>query len=203
MRYFITTGYKKQFGIFDRRIAEILDKNYLKKGIVLDIGCGYGNLLQAIRELNHHIMGVDNDLDSERVCKEKGLEFYKCDVDKEKLAFSNGSIDNIICFHLIEHLKNALEFLEKCHSILKKNGRIVIVCPDWNFFKGYWDSPTHFTPITRKRMEKMLAMTGFKLIESKPFKKPDWLKWIWRYFDFPFFIGREFFLCAAIKGGTE
>lgn len=202
MKHFLSkcTGYEKQFGIFDERIAEIIAKRYLKKGLVLDIGCGYGNLLQAFHKLGYQTIGIDNDIDAERVCKEKGIEFHRRDLDNDKLPFRDKLIDNITCIHLVEHLKDALGFLEDCFRVLKKDGRIVIVCPDCKFFSGYWDPPTHFTPITRIRMEGMLTLTGFKLIESRAFKKPDWLKWIWRYFDFPFFMNRDFFICAAQKG---
>ena len=139
MKNFLSTctGYVKEFTIFDKRIAEILNKRYLKKGSVLDIGCGYGNYLQVLGKLGHKTIGIDSDVDSEEVCKKKGIRFYKMDLDKKKLPFHTKSIDNIICIHFIEHLKDTIGFLEECYRVLKKDGRIVVICPDLNFFKGY------------------------------------------------------------------
>lgn len=200
MRYFKITGYRKQFGIFDKRIAEILDKKYLKNKTVLEIGCGYGNLLQAFQELGYRVIGIDIDNDAEKICKEKKLEFHKCDVDKDKLPFYNNSIESIICIHLMEHLRNVPRFLEECYRILKKSGIIVIISPNWEkFYKNYWDDPTHVTPVSKRGMKNMLIAHNFDIVDIKPFKKPDYVKWIWRYFDFPFFMSSKFMLWVGRK----
>jgi len=200
MRYFKITGYEEQFGIFEKRIAQILDKKYLKNKTVLEIGCGYGNLLQAFRELEYRVIGIDIDNDSGKICKEKNIEFHKCDVEKNRLPFNNNSIDNIVCIHLMEHLKNIHRFLKECYRILKKQGTIVIVSPNWEkLYKSYWNDPTHVTPISRIGMKNALIIHNFKILDIKPFKKPDFLKWIWRYYDFPFFMSSKFMIWVGRK----
>jgi len=50
--------------------------------------------------------------------------------DCQKLPFPDNSIDEIISFHMFEHLENPLETLNNWRKKLKVNGKLVIECPD-------------------------------------------------------------------------
>jgi len=201
-RYLKDSGYEKNINVYDKRLAQIISNKYLKGEIVVDIGCAYGNLVEAFNQLGYRGIGIDNDNDAHVICNKKGIKFYKCDVDKEKLPLKTKSIDNITCFHVLEHLWDIQRFVKECHRVLKNSGVIVFLVPNWEkMYKNYWDNYTHVTPISKNRLKNLLDANGFKIIDMKGFKKPDWVKLIWRYFDFPFFMNWNFFLCVAEKKG--
>ncbi len=75
---------------------------------VLDIGCGRWKTKGAI--------GVD-------IIPSKGVNVI-CDLNKVPYPFLDESADKIMCFEVIEHLKNYKVILKEFHRILKKRWRI-------------------------------------------------------------------------------
>ena len=63
-----------------------------------------------------------------------------CDV--RELAYENGSVDEVVMFHAIEHftLDDACMILRKIFSMLKPGGHLIIEAPD--VFKAVKNSPT-------------------------------------------------------------
>jgi len=65
----------------------------------------------------------------------------------DELPCDNGTVDNIYCSHVIEHLPNdvVLRFLSEAHRVLRDGGTLRIACPDAEFLwevssfpNGYW-----------------------------------------------------------------
>lgn len=48
------------------------------------------------------------------------------------LPVENGSVDEVLAEHLIEHLTNhdVDRFLTECHRVLREDGKLIIECPD-------------------------------------------------------------------------
>jgi SAM-dependent methyltransferase len=192
-------AYKRGILDIDRRIASIVSRRYMHGRSVIDIGCSYGNMLQSFRELGYEVKGVDNDPDAMEECKRRKLPCVRADIERG-LPLPDGSADNIFCSHIMEHVRDVPGLMKQCFRILKPGGVLIIVSPDWRrFYRRYYDDPTHVTPLTTVNTERMLDSSGFTVLETRPFRKPEWIKLIWRYFDFPFFAGNDFFLCAARK----
>lgn len=105
------------------------------------------------------------------------------------LPFKTNSIDLIYAGHIIEHLQidNAIEFLKEIHRILKPNGEVFIVVPDFEKvyksvdfieanrllytpkeIKTYKDKGRHCSFWTEQNLLHMVAKTGFR--EVKPLK---------------------------------
>lgn len=58
--------------------------------------------------------------------------------DANKPPFKPNSFDKVISVNLIYYLKNPFDVVERLHSILKKNGKLVLVLP---FFYPIHDAP--------------------------------------------------------------
>lgn len=52
-----------------------------------------------------------------------------CDLNKDTLPFESNSIDEIIAYHIFEHLTNWEKVLINCFNVLKDGGRIKIKTP--------------------------------------------------------------------------
>lgn len=100
----------------------------LKPESVLDVGCGTG---KTLAEIKHECFRFGVDISSTAIKKMIGLRGIEgmvasaYDVDTIPYTF-----DFIIANHLLEHLDNDEEFLQKCKTILEPNGTIFIGVPN-------------------------------------------------------------------------
>ncbi len=61
------------------------------------------------------------------------------------LPFQENSIDEIMCIHTIEHLKNTLPFMQELHRIAKPDARAVFLVP-YGSSDAAFEDPTHMRP---------------------------------------------------------
>jgi len=108
---------------------------------ILDIGCGKGYFVSLDSD---RITGLDNNEESVKVCKLKGLNVIKGNC--LDLPFKGSSFDGVLCSHLIEHFlpEYVFKLAKEIDRVLKKGGIIVIKTPLPNFH--FWSDPTHIRP---------------------------------------------------------
>lgn len=104
----------------------------LAQGKVLDIGAGAGShslYLQNKKELD--VVALDISPKSIEICKLRGVKNAVC---KNMLEFSGETFDTIILLMngtgIFESLANIDIYLQKLHSLLNKNGQILIDSTD-------------------------------------------------------------------------
>lgn len=115
---------------------------------MIEFGCGNGNVIGNIIKLHPHIKGYGVDFsslaieDARRMFK-KALKFYTGDAE----SFSFGvKADMTSSFYTFEHLDKPEVVLKNMIKHTKKNGYIVIVCPNFGsliypspcYKKGWW-----------------------------------------------------------------
>lgn len=104
----------------------------LAQGKVLDIGAGAGShslYLQNKKELD--VLALDISPKSIEICKLRGVKSAVC---KNMLEFSEETFDTIVLLMngtgIFESLANIDIYLQKLHSLLNKNGQILIDSTD-------------------------------------------------------------------------
>lgn len=145
---------------------KLLDRwNYLKgRSKIFDAGCGSGDFMK-INPFGTEIIGKDvNKLNLEKL-KTQGLEVSFGDLNK-KINFQDNSFDAISCFHVLEHLTNPQNAISEFYRILKKDGLLMIMVPNFSF-KNFYNDYTHVRPFTKLSLFKILEHKGFKNIEIK------------------------------------
>lgn len=65
------------------------------------------------------------------------------DLNVYPLPFYENSIDEIYCSHVLEHLKEPLEFLKECYRIMKPGARMTIRVPHVSAFGGAFGNMEH------------------------------------------------------------
>ncbi len=107
-------------------------KELLKDKTVLDIasGSGYGTYLLA--EKAKKIYGVDVDEDAVEYAKRnyggKNIEYLLGDA--EKIPLEDKSVDVVVTFETIEHIKDYKKFMREIKRVLKPGGFAVISTPN-------------------------------------------------------------------------
>jgi SAM-dependent methyltransferase len=139
---------------------------------VLDFGCGGGYMLSSFQNIEK--FGVEiNDVARSEAQK-------KINVFKYAKELPDDFFDLIISNHALEHCDNPLMELKELYRSLKKNGLICIVVPidnKKNKFKKN-DKFMHLYSWSPSNLGNLLEISGFDVIESKPFIH----KWIPFYF---------------------
>jgi 2-polyprenyl-3-methyl-5-hydroxy-6-metoxy-1,4-benzoquinol methylase len=132
----------------------------------LDIGPGKGLYSKWLRSHNCRVSCLDIDSSLEEYYRNLGCTFKTADLRKEPLPFDENHFDLIWCSHVIEHLREPLDFLEECKRVLKPGGYLILRTPDIQKFKfSFWGDPTHVSPFTQTSLAKILVLAGFEVTE--------------------------------------
>ena len=104
---------------------------------VLDIGSGWGPMLQAVEERGGHAIGLTLSTKQVEACQRKGLEVYLQDW-KDITVDTFGTFDGIVCVGAFEHFCSVEEYLvgkqdhiyerffQLCHELLPEGGRLYL-----------------------------------------------------------------------------
>lgn len=145
---------------------------YKREGRILDIGCGDGSLLKFMKELGWETYGIDFNEVSTRYAREVlGLDVFSGRL--EEVNYPEDFFDIIILFHVLEHLSDPLETLERIRPLLKKDGVLLIEVPNFasfeaRIFRSKWfgiAAPLHLYQFTPYTLKAMLKSGGFTTVE--------------------------------------
>lgn len=129
----LSEGQKNQveeYKIILKRIMPLLPKRTGKKLKMLEIGCADGMFLMAASQLGFEVVGIDitkKAIDSiNNLLKLKAYCQQYQDVDLS----AEGPFDLIYCSHVIEHIPNVHEWMEKYKKDLAADGILCINVPN-------------------------------------------------------------------------
>ena len=114
-------------------------KNLDTNNSVLEIGSGSGILLNLLSENFDDINfegiepfgeGFSSLTSLNSLSRENGVSIKN--IGYEDLS-TNYKYDLIFCINVFEHLNNWRNFLKKMSSLLKKNGKLIVLCPNYGF----------------------------------------------------------------------
>lgn len=151
-------------------ILDILSSN--KKAKILDIGCGFGQHLEALNQLGYkNIFGIDISQRAIQQCKKNKLNVQKIDDLNKYLTKASDKFDFIIMSHVLEHIKKE-EIISTLKNIknyaLSSKGSILIAAPNAQSNTGcYWafEDFTHHTLFTGGSLTYVLRSAGFENIK--------------------------------------
>jgi len=168
-----TTGwmFRMTYWLDARRIRRLIGR----RGRVLDVGCGNGAALAAMREHGDwEVHGVELDEVAAEKARRRGLTVITGDLTSSALPL--GTFDLIRMGHVIEHVPNPLEMLRRSVDLLRPGGVVYGETPNthcWDFklFRQYWGAlhvPRHIAFFDEKNLRQALSRAGFTDILMKP-----------------------------------
>jgi len=181
-KYISHTGGKKN--LFDiayklaRKIAlggkrRSIEK-YSNGKTILDFGCGTGAFLQEMKNHYWQVAGVEpNKLANDKASETTDSRIYRSLTEVNEKAF-----DVITLWHVLEHLHDLNESLQKFNSLLSESGTIFVAVPnfesdDARHYKSFWaayDVPRHLWHFNKANMKQLLEKNGFNLVDTLPMK---------------------------------
>ncbi len=139
---------------------------------VLDLGCGRGEFLEALRERGIPAEGADLNGAMVAACLDKGLACEKKDLFRKLDEASDGSLGGIFSSQVIEHLPaRTLERLVGTARLkLGPGGALVLetVNPTSVFalVQIYYLDPSHRAPVHPRALAYLMESAGFRDIET-------------------------------------
>jgi SAM-dependent methyltransferase len=138
---------------------------------VLDLGCGRGELLEALGEAGISARGVELSAELAAICRAKSLDATHADLFDHLASLPDNSLGGIACIQVVEHLKRPLlpELAALAFRKLRRGGVLAIETPNPEclaiFATHFYLDPTHRHPLPAALLAFFLTEAGFTRID--------------------------------------
>lgn len=133
----------------------------IKKGKILDIGCGPG-LKSHVLSKKQKVIGFDNDKKQINAWKK-----YKCNLflaSAENIPIKTKTFDTVLCTEVIEHVRDYKKLVRDMLRVVKKQGRIVITTPNAATNRS-GEKYGHFKEFRIEELKKMFKTKNTRIVE--------------------------------------
>lgn len=137
---------------------------------VLDIGCGMGFTILALRELGFsNLYGIDTDREQVASCVRRGLPVECVDDTVSFLQCHPEEFDLILMLDVLEHIpvNEQIQFLRAVHRSVRPAGRVILTVPNASSILAYrwrYSDYTHHSSFTEHSLGFVLKNAGFEQI---------------------------------------
>lgn len=141
---------------------------------LLDIGCGTGDFLEIAQQNNWSVFGIEPNQQASGVANKKTNNVV---FDTDQLSkFKNQTFDVITLWHVLEHLPNLEDQVQRFKKILKPNGTLIVAVPNYKSFdamhyKNFWaalDVPRHLWHFNKSSISKLFKTQSMRVVKTKP-----------------------------------
>jgi len=134
---------------------------------VLDFGCGDGLFSQLLAGRGLRVTGVDIEPEAiEQATAATAESAYPAErpvfqlTDSMPLPFDDGAFDGVAMIDVIEHLPNPVGALRELRRLLRRDGVLCVVTPEWQY-GGWSDAVYHYAEYTHDELRNQLDACGF------------------------------------------
>lgn len=151
-------------------------KRYIRKGRILDIGCGRGLFLSIMRKDGWDVAGTEFDEETASYAS-RSFGIPVRHGDPPAWGLTDESFDVITINHVLEHIRNPAETLRACGRLLRTGGLLVAAVP--NIFSlqaaagnDAWfhlDMPYHLYHFSEDGLVRLLRENSFRISRIRRF----------------------------------
>ncbi len=140
-----------------------------RPGRLLDVGCGTGEFLVAMKRAGWQVEGLERDASASAWARRTwGIPIHTGDV--RDLPASSGPYDIITLWHVLEHLYDPTHVIGLLRSRLTSQGLLLIATPnvagfDSRVYKENWialDVPRHVNHFSAHSLKKLFGELGLE-----------------------------------------
>jgi 2-polyprenyl-3-methyl-5-hydroxy-6-metoxy-1,4-benzoquinol methylase len=183
-------------GISNRAIYEMVaaavDEINRADAVLLDVGCGVGNLRQFVMGRVGRYIGVDIlRYDAFPV----DAEFQPANLDSGRIDLPDGSADIVAAVETIEHLENPRAFVRDLVRLVKPGGWVIVTTPNvlsWLsklslLLKGHFTAfgpgeyPAHITPLLELDLQRIATECGLAEVQLRYSGQGRIVLTLWHY----------------------
>ena len=157
-----------------KRLLHNLAKRGLTGGDLLEVGCGYGYLLDEARSLFDRRVGTEFSAQGAEIAGATGAEVFVGGIEEVP---AERKFDCVIATQVIEHVYEPLTFLRQLASRTKPGGHIIVATPDiggvlrrvmgrrWPSFKA----PEHVLYFDFRALASLMTRAGLSDVRRLPY----------------------------------
>jgi len=154
-------------------------RRYAGKSI-LDVGCGPGAYLQALKTLDYQVAGVDSNRMFIYQASQFTDQIFLLDLEVEALSmFDDESFDTVLILDVLEHIENDEDVLRDAMRVCRQNVIISVPAPTPDslnnspfVFRSYVD-PTHLRYYSQSDLANLFLKAEVNSYEMEPVLRFD------------------------------
>jgi len=161
-----------------RRLLDLLGA-HVPRGRLLDVGCGYGLLLDEARRRGYDVEGVELWVDAVQYARKRlSLPVREMAFEDAALgsALDSERYDAVLAVDVLEHFDDPVVALDRMCALLAPGGALLIVTADPSSLVArvtgshWWCyEPAHVCLIPRKTLHGLIRARGLAIAEDVPF----------------------------------
>lgn len=162
---------KQRLKVYLPYLSHIIDLPKNNRPMVIDVGCGRGEWLELMDELEIPAIGVDMNASMVNACLQDGFVARHADAIAYLRELPQGSVGAVTGFHIIEHLpfESLIALFDAAQHALCPGGVIIFETPNPENLRvgacSFYSDPTHLHPIVPQVAEFMVIQRGFAQAE--------------------------------------
>jgi SAM-dependent methyltransferase len=140
--------------------------NLPKDAKILDLGCGPGYFLDAMKERGYiNLVGVTLSPGDIKICEGNGHTIKKYDLSflPQKDGYYDESVDFIFLRHALEHSPYPIFSLMEYNRILKQGSKMYIEVPAPDCERKHEWNLNHYSILGQNQLAALLVRTGFNI----------------------------------------
>jgi SAM-dependent methyltransferase len=133
---------------------------------VLEAGCGEGYGADLIADVARRVIGLDYDESAVAHVKARYPRVEMLHGNLASLPLSDGAVDVVVNFQVIEHLWDQGQFVAECLRVLRPGGLLLMSTPNRITFSPGRDTPInpfHTRELNAAELTGMLTSAGFRI----------------------------------------
>lgn len=144
---------------------------------VVDIGCGRGELLQALTDSGVSVRGLDVNPAMVELCRGRGFDVELGDAVSFLAGQPDASLGGLVAIQVVEHFtpEYLTRFLEAAFHAMRPGAPLVLETINPNcwmaFFETYIRDLTHKQPLHPDTLRHLVASSGFSHVDVQ-FRSP-------------------------------
>ena len=157
-----------------KRLMRNLQMRNLTGGALLEVGCGYGYLLEEAKDFFSFRVGTEFSPQGVQMASARADKVYEGGVEQLPVSLT---FDCVIATHVIEHVYEPLEFLKRLVRHTNPRGRVVLAAPDMGGYlrklmRQRWPSfkiPEHVLYFDAATLSALMRQGGLIDVQLLPY----------------------------------
>jgi 2-polyprenyl-3-methyl-5-hydroxy-6-metoxy-1,4-benzoquinol methylase len=181
-------------------VARTISMHGIRGDVLVDVGCGGGQLWHYLGGKFAKYIGVDGVLYEDLPPK---VEFHYHDFDSGRIPLPTGAADVVVALETIEHLENPRAFFRDLHRLTRPGGWLIVTTPNQlsllsiltlifkKQFNAFQDVhyPAHLSALLEADLKRIAAECGLLDVQIEYSCKGRIILTAWHY---PRFLARIF-----------